>query len=327
MKILVTDYAWRDLEIERNLFAPLSAQLVAAKTGEEDELVDLAADADGILTNWKRVSRKVIANAPKCQAIVRYGVGLDNIDVQFATQVGIIVANVPYYCIEEVSDHTLALLFSLARKVAHYDRGIKSGIYDLASGTPMYRLRGKTLGLLGFGSMAKMVCRKAQALRRSKSSADLGDGVRQVDFNELLRESDFVSLHVPLVPETRCLFNREAFLQMKKTAFLINTARGDVMDAQALLHALEEGQIAGAALDVFSKEPPDLPDLLLSHPKTIVTPHAAFNSEESLEELRKTASEQMLAVLRGGVPEYCVNREVAVSPNLRARCQSTGAIR
>jgi D-3-phosphoglycerate dehydrogenase len=334
MKILVTDYAWRDLEIERNLFAPLSAQLVAAKTGEEDELFDLAADADGILTNWKRVSRKVIANAPKCQAIVRYGVGLDNIDVQFATQVGIIVANVPYYCIEEVSDHTLALLFSLARKVAHYDRGIKSGIYDLASGTPMYRLRGKTLGLLGFGSMAKMVCRKAQALglqvivcRRSKSSADLGDGVRQVDFNELLRESDFVSLHVPLVPETRRLFNREAFLQMKKTAFLINTARGDVMDAQALLHALEEGQIAGAALDVFSKEPPDLPDPLLSHPKTIVTPHAAFNSEESLEELRKTASEQMLAVLRGGVPEYFVNREVAVSPNLRARCQSTGAIR
>ncbi|MGH9529773.1 MAG: hypothetical protein ACRD2S_07635, partial [Terriglobales bacterium] len=141
MKILVTDYAWKDLEIERQMLTPLSASIVAAETGDEDELIQLAVEADGIFTNWKNVTRKVISNAPKCRAIVRYGVGLDNIDVQHATELGIVVANVPHYCVEEVSDHALSLLLALTRKVVFFDRGIKAGIYDLKSGTPMYRVR------------------------------------------------------------------------------------------------------------------------------------------------------------------------------------------
>lgn len=325
MNILVTDCAWKDLEIERQILAPLNATLVAAKTGEEDELAELADGVEGILTNWKRVSRKVIESAPGCKAIIRYGVGLDNIDVQFATESGIVVANVPEYCLEEVSDHALALLFALARKITVFDRATKNGIYDLRLGTPFYRLHGKTLGLVGLGKIGIVVARKALGLglkviafSRSGKSAQIGtETVEAVTVSELLRRSDYVSLHVPLTPETRHLFNKEAFRQMKPTAFLVNTARGDVIDSSALLSALNDNLIAGAGLDVLPKEPPDADDPLLRHPKTIITPHAAFNSEESLEELRTTAATEMRDILQGKKPEFFVNPGVLKKPSLR----------
>jgi len=326
MKILVTDFAWNDLQIEQQMLSPLNATLVAAKTGEEDELVQLAADVQGIFTNWKRVSRRVIENAPSCKAIVRYGVGLDNIDVPFATDSGIVVANVPNYCLEEVSDHALALLLALARKVTIFDRSTKNGIYDLRLGTPFYRLRGKILGLVGLGQIGTAVARKALGLglkviafSRSGMPARTGtETVEAVSFSELLNHSDYISLHVPLTPETRHLFNTAAFRQMKPTAFLINTARGDVIDSSALLSALDENLIAGAALDVLPKEPPDADDPLLRHPRIVVTPHAAFNSVESLEELRMTASAEMRDILQGKKPEFVVNPDVLRHPNLRA---------
>jgi D-3-phosphoglycerate dehydrogenase len=330
MKVLVTDFAWKDLEIERKILEGAQACLVTADTGAEDELIQLAADADGIFTNWKQVTKKVIANAARCQVIIRYGVGLDNIDVQYATEMGIVVANVPNYCLEEVSDHALALLLALARKVTLYDRATKANVYDLQMGTPLYRLRGKTLGIVGFGKIGKMVCRKAMGLglnviaysRGTKPGSVEGEKIETVGFPDLLRRSDYISVHVPLTSETRQLFNFEAFQQMKKTAFLINTARGDVIDSNALLKALDEGLIAGAGLDVLSKEPPDPGNLLLSHPKTIITPHAAFNSEESLEELRTTASMEMLDVFSGKVPEFLVNPEVLERSNLRTTLRS-----
>jgi D-3-phosphoglycerate dehydrogenase len=325
MKILVTDFAWKDLEIERQILSSLDATLVVAKSGDEDELAHLAAEVEGIFTNWKRVSREVIANAPRCRAIIRYGVGLDNIDVQFATGCGIVVANVPDYCLEEVSDHALALLLAMARKVTIFDRATKNGTYDLSLGTPFYRLRGKTLGLVGFGKIGKIVARKAFGLglkviafSRSGKPAQVGtENVEAVSFSELLHRSDYISLHVPLTPETRHLFNLEVFRQMKPTAFLVNTARGDVVNSRALLAALNDNLIAGAALDVLPKEPPDADDPLLWHPKTIVTPHAAFNSEESLEELRTTAASQMRDILQGKKPEFFVNPPVLENPGRR----------
>jgi D-3-phosphoglycerate dehydrogenase len=326
VKALVTDYAWSDLEIERRILSPLGVELVVAEKGTEYELARLAVDVDGIFTNWKRVTRKVIENGPKCQVIIRYGVGLDNIDVSYATEMGIVVANVPDYCIEEVSDHALALLLALGRKVAFYDRATKADIYDLKAGTPLYRLRGKTLGIVGFGQMGRMLAQKARGFgfhilasnRRNLSPSKDEEGVETVSFDELLRRSDFISIHVPLVAETRYIFNISAFRKMKKTAYIINTARGDVIDSEALLQALDDGWIAGAALDVLPKEPPAPHDRLLAHPKTIVTPHAAFNSEESLEDLRRTASSEMLDVLSGRVPKFLVNRAVLNHQNLRA---------
>ncbi len=283
-RVLISDYAWKDLEIERAFLARADANLLVAETGSEDELTALANDADGILTCWKPVTAKVIQAARACVAIGRYGIGLDNIDVDRATELGIVVTNVPSYCVEEVSDHALALLLSLARKVTFYDRAIKSGVYDLQAGTPLFRVRGRVLGIVGFGKIGRALYHKTRGLGLRVCVFDpyadrdslSGFEVDVVDFPGLLERSDFISLHVPLTPETRGLFNLAALRQMKPGAFLINTSRGHLIDAEALRAALDQGIIAGAGLDVLPAEPPAPGDPLVGHPRTIITPHAAF---------------------------------------------------
>lgn len=325
-KILITDYAWKSLEPEQEILRSAGASLIVAQTGLEDELADLAADADGILTNWKPVTAKTIRQAPKCVSIGRYGIGLDNIDVACATELGIIVTNVPEYCVDEVSEHAMALLLSLARKVTFFDRAIKGGTYNLQALTPLYRVKGRTLGIVGFGKIGRTVYRKAIGFGLRilvfdpRLSADTLKGleVTPVGFEELLGASDYVSIHAPLTPETRHLFGYQAFQKMKPAAFVINTSRGGVIDSAALLRALDEGLIAGAALDVLPQEPPAPDDPLILHPKTIVTPHAAFNSEESLLELQTIAARQMADALSGRMPDNIVNREVLRQGNLRA---------
>jgi D-3-phosphoglycerate dehydrogenase len=331
MKVLVTDYAWKDLEVEREILAKAGTQLIMAPTGAEDELQNLATDVDGILTNWKPVTQKVISNASRCRIICRLGVGLDNIDVRYATSVGIIVTNVPNYCREEVTEHALALLLSLARKVTFFDRASKRGKYDLAAGTPLFRIRGKTLGIVGFGSIGMLMAEKAHAFglkvlvhsRGGNARASASPAVTHVSFAELLRLSDFISLHLPLTVETRNLFDYAAFQQMKPTAFLINTARGGIIEPAGLLRAFNDGLIAGAGLDVYAAEPPDPSDPLILHPLVIATPHAAFNSEESIHDLRTTAASQMRDLLSGRVPEFVVNPQVYDQQNLRADLKNT----
>jgi D-3-phosphoglycerate dehydrogenase len=331
-RVLISDYAWKDLEIERAILSRVDANLLVSQTGAEDELTALAPAADGILTCWKAVTARVIQAAPECVAIGRYGIGLDNIDVAEATRHGIVVTNVPSYCVEEVSDHALALLISLARKVTFYDRAIKSGVYDLQAGTPLFRVRGRILGIVGFGKIGRALFHKARGLGLKVIVFDpyvdraslSGFEVEVVDFPGLLERSDFISIHVPLTPETRGLFNLAALRQMKPHAFLINTSRGHLIDAEALREALDKGIIAGAGLDVLPVEPPAPGDPLVGHPRTIITPHAAFDSEESLIELRETAAKQMAAVLSGTRPENIVNREVLKQANLRAIFHAPG---
>jgi D-3-phosphoglycerate dehydrogenase len=327
MKILVTDYAWEDLKIEEKILDNVGAGLVAAESGSEEELASLAPLASGILTNWKKVTERVISNAPKCIAIGRYGVGLDNIDVQYATKMGIVVTNVPAYCLEEVSEHAMALLLALARKVAFYDRAVKNGEYQLRAGAPLFRLKGKILGIVGYGKIGRVMNQKAQAFglnvivfdKYAGANPGSGDGAKYVTFTELLEQSDYISIHTPLTAETRHLFNIDAFRQMKPTAYIINTARGDVIDREALLMALDNKLIAGAGLDVLSQEPPEPGDPLISHPQTVVTPHAAFNSLESVEDLRRTAASQMADLLCGKIPDFVINPEVFKQSNFRAR--------
>ena len=326
-QVLVTDYAWKDLDIEQEILAGVDAKLIVAETGEEDELLKLAPAADGICTTWKPVTKKVIERADRCVCICRYGIGLDNIDVSIATKIGIVVTNVPAYCIEEVSDHALALLLAWARKVVVYDRAMQKGQYDLSLGVPMFRIKGKTLGLAGFGKIGRALGRKARALGLETIGFDpyltpeqmQQEQVRSVSFQELLEQSDFISIHAPLTPETEKLFDAAAFEQMKATAFLINTSRGPVVDTEALRHALDQGQIAGAALDVLPQEPPSPKDPICAHPGILITPHAAFNSEESLVDLRSTVAHQMAAVLRKKRPDAVVNPEVLKQPNLRVQ--------
>jgi len=322
-KILITDYAWDDLTPERGILAEAGAEPIVATTGEEDELLALAPEADGILTCWKPVTERVLDAARRCLSVGRYGIGLDNIAVSHATRLGIVVTNVPTFCLEEVGDHAMALLLACARKVAFYDRNIKAGVYDLQQGERMHRLRGRTLGIVGLGKIGRALVPKALGFGMRIVAYDIAgidppEGVEQRNFDELLAQADFISIHVPLTEETHGMFGGKQFRRMKSGAFLINTARGPVVDSAALLDALDDGEIAGAALDVFDREPPDPDDPLLHHVRVIVTPHAAFYSEESVHDLQVTAARQMADILNEKRPDNIVNPEVLDREVIRA---------
>jgi D-3-phosphoglycerate dehydrogenase len=320
-RVLLTDYAWADLQIERQLLSSIGAELVAAASGDAHTLCAAAADADAILTCWARVSAEVLQAAPRCQIISRLGIGLDNIDVPEATRLGIVVTNVPDYCLAEVAEHTLALLLALARHVGRFHLDTKRGVYALAALPPPHRLAGQTLGIVGLGRLGAEVARRAAALgmrvvaAESRSARPLQlPGVVRLPLSELLAQSDFVSLHLPWTPQTDRLMGAEQFRLMKPTAYLINTARGGLVDHAALAEALREGWIAGAALDVQQPEPPDLSQPPFNDPRVIVTPHAAFSSVESLRELRSRATQHVVDCLSGRRPPCVVNPEVYERP-------------
>jgi D-3-phosphoglycerate dehydrogenase len=320
--VLVTDHPWPSIEPEQTILSAVGARLVFASTGEEAELVDLAGDADAILTCFARVGERVVRAGPALQVIGRYGIGVDNIAVEEATSRGILVTNTPSYCTHEVAEHTLALLLTLARRVTAFDRAVRAGDWSLAAGQPVHRLHGQTLGVIGLGEIGEAVARRARALglevlaHHPRRSADdvRGAGAEPVSLRELARRSDFVTLHLPLTDATRGLVDAAFLAEMRPTAFLINTARGAVVDQEALVQALRDGRIAGAAVDVVDPErlPPDHP--LLGLPNAIVTPHVAYYSEESLLELGRLAAENVAAVLAGRRPWSIVNPQVLALP-------------
>ena len=312
-KVLITDYAWPDLDIEREILAPHGIELVVAKNSDPDELATLAADVDAIMTNWAQTTSRVISASGKCQIVARYGVGLDNIDVDYCSNHNIPVTNVPDYCVTEVAEHALALILALGRKTAFYHEQTKRGIYDLQSGPSLRRIQDQTVGIVGFGHIGRRLAEKCrgigmQVIACSRSNRDLLPGVANVSLPQLLRESDYVSLHVPLTESTRHLLGLSEFRTMKCSAYLINTARGGIINHDELWMALTEDEIAGAALDVQEPEPPDLSLPLYRDPRVIVTPHAAFYSLESLQQLRTRVATQVLVRLQGGLPEHIVNR-------------------
>lgn len=323
--VLVTDYAWPSLDIERRILAEVNCDLVAAETGEPDEVVELASGSDAIMTNWKRVPPEALDSASNCVIVARYGVGLDNIPVARATELGIVVANVPDFCLNEVSDHTMALLLACARRVVLFARATRQGSWDFSAGQGIRRLRGETLGLVGYGNIARSVVPKAHAfglhvlvytprLPRGR----VADGSEATDdLGELLAQADYVSIHAPASPDTEGLFGAREFAQMKPTAFLINTSRGALIEEAALVSALDEGRIAGAALDVLSSEPPPPGHPLLSRDDVIVTPHTAFYSLSAIEELQTKTAQNVVAALQGKVPTTIVNREVLSRPECR----------
>jgi D-3-phosphoglycerate dehydrogenase len=315
-QVLLTDYAWPDLQIEQRILQQVDAELVVAPPDAQDpaSLAALARDhqVDAIMTNWAKVPASVIDASPKLQIVCRLGIGLDNIDVAHCTQRGIPVTNVPDYCLNEVAEHTLALVLALARKVAWYHHATKTGRYALQEGPRLRRIEGQTLGIIGLGNIGRRVAMKAQALglrtiAATRSGRDVPPGVWVVPLNQLLETSDYVSLHVPLTPQTRHMIGAAELKRMKPTAYLINTARGGLIDHAALAEALAAGSLAGAALDVQDPEPPDLTKPPYCDPRVIVTPHAAFVSEESLADLRSRVAQQVVQKLTGGRPAHIVN--------------------
>ena len=327
-KVLVTDYAWPNLDIERSVLAKIGAELVVpTHGGSQDELAALAPDVDAILVNWNGCTAKVIAAAAKCVNITRYGVGVDNIDIDEATKRGIVVCNVPDYCMDEVSNEAMAFLLAGARRQMLYNDAIRAKVWGVKVGMPFPRLRGLTLGIIGFGRIGKAVAPKALpfGLRilvydpyiDQKEITDRG--CIPASFETLLKESDFITLHVPLTPETNGMINEKALRMMKPTAWLINTSRGPVVDTKALYKVMKEGHLAGAGLDVLPQEPPDWNDPIFTLPNITFTPHSAFYSEGSLAELLEKASTRVVEALSGQVPKFVVNGEVLKQPNLRLK--------
>ncbi|HEX5411464.1 MAG TPA: C-terminal binding protein [Terriglobia bacterium] len=306
------------------------------RAGSLAERVDLAEPADVLIASAAPMRREFLQQLPQLKGIVRLGIGVDSVDLDAATQLGIVVANVPEFCQDEVAEHALGLLLAVTRKIVLADRLTRqekwvAGIQERM--LPMRRLRGQTLGLVGFGRIAQRLTGIAKALGLHVIAADpylapevaLAAGVNLMPIEELLRQADIVSLHVPLTPETRGLINSDALALMKRGAILINTARGQVVDEVALEEALADGELGGAGLDVLETEPPKIPHPLLEFDNVVLTCHYASCSFEAYADLRRSVSEQAAQILRGEFPRQLVNTRVRDLPQCRLRNPNTQA--
>ena len=316
--VLVTDYTWPSTAPEAEVLARVGARLLEAETGSEEELLRLVPQADAILTCFKQVPASVVRAGTKLQVIGRYGIGVDNIPVDEATRLGIPVTNVPAYCLDEVAEHALALLLAGARRIVRYDRAVQADDWSLATGMPVYRVAGRTLAIIGFGKIGRTLARKAAVLDLQVLAHDpwvpdeevRAAGAEPAGLDEALARADFLSVHTPLTEDTQHLLNAERLARIKPGAFVINTARGALIDQEALLAALQSGRVSGAGLDVFVPEHLPAGHPLLAQPGVIATPHTAFYSEESVLELERLAAQNVADILSGRRPADVVNPEV-----------------
>jgi D-3-phosphoglycerate dehydrogenase len=275
-------------------------------------------NADGLLLLADTpITHRTIDEMTRCKGIVQISIGFNNIDLRGTGEKGIVVSNTPDYCIWEVADTALGMILALTRRIVACDRSMRKGNWDWKVSIPAMRLLGKTLGIVGFGRIGRAVAIRAEAFGMNVLECDpyIRPGeekslaAKAVDLDTLLSRSDVVSLHVNLTPETTRLMGETQLRKMKKTAYLVNTCRGPVVDSEALCRALSEGWIAGAAFDVFEEEPPDLKNKLFQLDNFISTPHTAYYSEESVEEREQTANAEMARILKGERPRYQVNSE------------------
>ncbi len=318
--VAVSDSVFPNLDPAGAVLAKAGAEIRLAKASQPDAILEVARDAEALLTTYAKITADMIRQMTRCRIIARFGIGVDNVDIPVATSQGIVVTRVPDYCLDEVSEHTMALLLSLVRKIPFANSRTHAGNWKMPEVVPIHRLRGSVLGLVAFGQIPQLVAPKAKAFGMRVVTFDpfVPDevlsraAVERVDFDKLVKISDYISVHTPLMPATHYLFNADVFSRMKRTAYLVNTARGPIVDEAALAQALDMGQIAGAALDVMEKEPPGSSPLFGRH-NVIVTPHTSFYSEESLVDLQTKAAEEVVRVLTGQAPRNPVNPEVLKS--------------
>ena len=316
-KVLITDPYHQNFHIEKEILAEINAEVFVGHCKTEEDVIKIGSNMDGLLVSYIPIGKKVIENLHKCKVIVKYAVGVDNIDLEAATLKKIFIANVPRYCVKEVSTHTIALLLNLVRKISKYDQSVKRGCWDPLVGNPIFRMENRVLGIIGFGNIGKKVVQKIRPFGLSilvydpviteKTISKYGG--KKVDLNTLLNQSDYISLHCPLNKYTKHLIDLREIEIMKKGVFIINTSRGEIINQKALYKALQDGKIAGAALDVLEKDPPLFADTMNSD-KIIYTPHVAWNSVEAERELRKSAAQEVKRVLEGGKPLNIVNKQV-----------------
>jgi D-3-phosphoglycerate dehydrogenase len=312
--IAVTDSPFPSLDPAKAALARIDPELRVANSTSADDILAVARDADAILVTYAKLPGELLRQLRRCKAIGRFGLGVDNIDIAAAAELGITVTYVPDYCMQEVSDHAMALLLALARKVPLSNALVQGGRWDMPAVVPIHRLAGRVLGLVGFGNIPRALAPKAKAfgLRVVAHDPNVSQqalaavGVESMSFDRLLEISDFVSIHAPLLPATRGLFNAEVFRKMKQGACLINTARGPLVDEDALLAALDSGRLAGAALDVVAVEPLPKQSRLIGRDNVVLTPHTGFYSVEALNELQTKCAADVARVLSGETPDYPV---------------------
>ncbi len=317
------------MTVEARELAKVNAELVGVDCTTESEKIEAAKDADAILTLTAQITRRVMEASPKCKVIARYGIGYDTIDVDAATDNGILVVNIPDFCWEEVSNHAIVLLLACAKKLVLLDNYTRQGRWTDWDKSreivlPMVSIHGQTLGVIGCGNIGRMTARKAQCFSLRvlgydpyvDNSLAKESGITLVSLPELLKESDFISVSTLLSKETWHLIGEKEFKQMKPTAYLINTARGSVVDEPALVKALQEKWIAGAGLDVFEKEPVDPDNPLFKMDNVVVTPHSAAASDAALERVRTSVGQEVARVLSGQWPKNVVNKTVKPKVNL-----------
>lgn len=316
--VLITDYNFPDTSIEREVFAEAGIDVVESDVQSPEGVVReaTASDVDALLIQFANITEEVFCALPDLVAVGRYGIGYDTIDVGSATDHGVPVLNVPAYCKDEVAEHAVALILACERNVSAYDSQVGRGTWDWKEGRPLFRIAGRTLGLVGFGTIPRTLVEKVAGFEFELlvfdpyvDADEIGalDGVK-VSFDDLLTASDIVSVHTPLTPETESLFDASAFERMNDDAVLVNTARGAVVDPNALYEALEAGEIRRAGIDVMPQEPPD-DSPLLDLDDAIVTPHTAWYSEDSIRNLRRTIATDLVRALRGDDPENVVNAD------------------
>jgi D-3-phosphoglycerate dehydrogenase len=313
--VVVAGVTFPSLEIERGALEPLGYTVTDTRGLPDEEVLEACRHASGILVDYFRCNAERIAAFERCRIICQYGVGLDAIDIDAATRAGIVVTHTPEYCVDELADHTMALVLASARRLGRLDRSVHAGVWDYNVGMPIHRLAGSTFGLIGLGRVGKAVASRAigfgmrlvafDAYAPDKAFAT--SAIERVELAQLLQESAVITIHVPLTEETHHMIGSEQLALVKPGAILINTSRGGVVDQQALIEAVRSGQLAGAGLDVLEHEPPGKDEPLLSLDDVIVTPHAGFLSVESLRSVQEQAADEVARALSGSRPRFAVN--------------------
>lgn len=324
-RIVVTDCDHDSITIEEAVAATAGVELGRGDAHTEDAVIAAARNADGIVVQYAPITARVLDALPGLRAVGRYGVGVDNIDVDAATERGVAVCNVPDYGTEDVSDHAIALALAVSRAVVRLDRDIRSGSYDYAPARPLHRARDSVFGVIGLGLIGAATARKAHGLGfrvigsdpRFDAGACTDDGVEVVSMDDVLGLADIVSLHVPLTSETAHLIDAAALAKMRPTTVLVNTCRGGVVDTDALVDALAARQLRGAGLDVFEQEPLPADHPLTALDNVVLTPHVAWYTEESQAELKRRAVENVVDIVQGRTPRDILNPKVLTRPSDR----------
>ena len=322
-KALITDYVWPNIDVESEVLRAGGVEPIIAPDTSEQTLAELATEVDVIMFCFAQVTGNVLRAAEKCMVASRYGIGVDNIDITTATELGIVVTNVPDYCMDEVTDHAIGMILALNRRLGQHDGEVKRGGWaSVVLDQPMHRTRDATLGILGFGRIGRSIADKAVGFGMNIVAYDpliepgqsitmeTGDSVEIISFDDVLKRSHFITVHTPLTPETEGMIGPDQLAMMMPGSIIVNCARGGIIQEQALADALHSGHLAGAGLDVVEPAPPPDDHPLLSAPNIIITPHTAFFSQASTIELERRTAQEALRVLNGNHPENLINPDV-----------------